>query len=369
MSATVNDLMKRYMQKEGKAIIDCTKAHLEEINESDDHAVFKGGQWSFDEEAVRMLDGYFKYVPPEPPVPQKQDPREVAVQKLTEENQALMQALDTLQNEFQSAKTDNEKLSQVIQGLQSSLLALQEGRDTASSQLIRRNAQRAERAEARADSLAKKFKELTDSSDKQIKDLQERIVDLQAQLKKATDNLKAKVESDYMRLEAENDRNRVYNALTETEKKISDVQSDFEEERAQKEDALTEINDLRLVISSAASHLDSVLASLHGALANSGKEESASSPGAGEGATAVSSPETPTDSKEDTNANDEPQGEDNAQPLTEEGTTPIPMSDFSKKIQEQREKEFEAVRKAQEEAKSGKKGGFFSRLRRIAGMF
>lgn len=267
MYATANDLVKRYRDTDVKALVACAKDHLEEINETGDHAKTKKGTWYFDENAISVLDQYF-----EPAIPEKaedtdsnQNAEEIAIQRLQADNDRLLQTLQNLQAEFDSEQNKNQELVQEIQGLQSSLLALQDGRESANAQIIRRNEKRASAAEAKAENLTKKLAELTEVTRKQAEDYQSRIDDLQAKLRDATDSLAAKVKADYLRMQAENDRNKAYDALNESERKVSDVQSDFEEERALKEDALTELGELRNIVATAAASLQSVISMLHAA--------------------------------------------------------------------------------------------------------
>lgn len=54
---TTKDLMDRYNIKTRQGIIQFVKKHLDEINhDGEEHATIQKGEWSFDTEAVRVLD-------------------------------------------------------------------------------------------------------------------------------------------------------------------------------------------------------------------------------------------------------------------------------------------------------------------------
>ena len=54
---TTKDLMDRYNIKTRQGIIRVRQKHLDEINhDGEEHATIQKGEWSFDTEAVRVLD-------------------------------------------------------------------------------------------------------------------------------------------------------------------------------------------------------------------------------------------------------------------------------------------------------------------------
>lgn len=268
MFATANDLERRYRNISMADIVTCAKRYLEDINATGEHAKTQNGIWKFDEEAIRKLDGYIGYVP-EPskeeaeakPAVEKKDP----VKELSAENQRLVNEIHQLQDSVTTAEQKNDELSKEIKTLQSSLLRLQDGREAASSQLIRRNEQRAARAEAKSENLKKKLDELTKAKDEQAAELQSRIEELQSKLVATTKSLEEKVKNDFMVLEAQQSENRLYKELADSKQKITDISANVEDERALKEDAWNEIKELKGVLANASHQLESIISQLNAA--------------------------------------------------------------------------------------------------------
>ena len=115
----VTDLMKRYNVTR-QAINSFIKKNLEELNATGTHARKKAGEWTFDEEAVRIMDdlrdtGNITII--------EEDSERV--QELIAENEQLKQLLIATQNKLISTKDELEiKQSQII-AIQNELLTTQ----------------------------------------------------------------------------------------------------------------------------------------------------------------------------------------------------------------------------------------------------
>ena len=363
MFATANDLVQRYRDADVKNLVACAKDHLEEINETGDHAKTKKGTWYFDEEAIGILDQYFEQALPAPMEDEdsEENAQELALRRLQADNDQLVRTLQSLQAEFDDEHEKNQELSQEIQNLQSSLLALQDGRESANAQIIRRNEKRATLAEAKAENLTKKLAELTETAHKQAEDYQARIDDLQTQLRTSHDYLTEKIQADHLRMQAEKDRNKAYDALTETERKVSTVQSDFEEERALKEDALTEIAELRNIITTATTSLQSVISMLHAA---NGTEAESSPAKATEEEPASKETDNVKEPTEDASAKAPAPVSPSIQ-ANEEHERKKRIEEIDKQREAAREEIFEKIKKEQEEKEQAKAEhkSFFQRIR------
>jgi len=262
MFANANDLQKRYRDVSVTGIIECAKKHLEEINSSGEHAKTTNGNWLFDEEAIRKLDEYFEYVPEKKAKPVQAEEEEDPLQQMANANQRLMQENAALRDAIEAADSKNIELTDEIQKLQASVVAVQDGRDAANSQLIRRNEQRAVRAEAKNKNLTKKLNETMEAKEKQAAELSARIEELQEKLRDATERLKSGLENNFTVLAAKESENRLFSKLAESEQQISDITAEAEDERALKEDAISQINDLKDTIKNASKQLESVISQL-----------------------------------------------------------------------------------------------------------
>ena len=273
MFANANDLQKRYRDVSVTGIIDCAKKHLEEINSSGEHAKTTNGNWLFDEEAIRKLDEYFEYVPEKKAKPVEAEEEEDPLQQLANANQRLMQENAALRDAMEASDSRNIELTDEIQKLQASVVAVQDGRDAANSQLIRRNEQRAVRAEAKNKNLTKKLNDTIEAKEKQAAELNARIEELQEKLRDATERLKSGLENNFTVLAAKESENRLFAKLAESEQQISDITAEAEDERALKEDAISQINDLKETIQNASDQLEGIISQLMAAATEEEAEE------------------------------------------------------------------------------------------------
>lgn len=267
MLVTAQTLVERYGGIEVQKIIDFSKMHLEDINGTGEHAKTKKGQWYFDEEAVQMLDAAFGYQPPQPEAEEANpeatnEAADASSKKLESQNKILQRQVEELTTAYQTSEEKNRELTKENKDLHDSLISLQDGRDSANTQMLRRANQRADRAEKLADSLQKKFNDLNKNKTSQSEKYEARISELQTKINELTETLAVKVKEDFMYSKQKEGEARLYAALNTTQQQVTDMQSSYEEERMRKEDAIAHIKNLQEAIDSAKRQLESIILQL-----------------------------------------------------------------------------------------------------------
>jgi len=281
---SASDLRKRYGFETDKDLSSFVKENLEAINfDGVQHAKTFRGTWSFDETAVRVLDQLLGYQDEE--AKQKAEER---MKLLESENQSLSGQVEKLKETLQASQAANEKSMRDFHELQDRFIALQDGQKTVNATLLQKHQLRAEAAEKKAGRLQEKLDQESVQYGKQVKELEDRIEELQKKLEENHNLMEQKMKAEFEVLEARQNEDKIYKKLHGHETEIQSLKNHVAELKEEREASEQALQNLRQTILGSVNALENVRESLVHA-AGDGSEETLPEKAAEPSASSVSS--------------------------------------------------------------------------------
>ncbi len=254
---TLSFLRKRYGLNSNKEVSNFLKEHLEQINYDDAHIQTSKGEWHFDDEALLLIDAAIGYVEKaESAMPETDNDH--TLKMMQHELESAKQQIDVLKEELQKANDIIRTDKMEHQKLQDEVVMARQQQDVVNTSLIQKNQLRAEKAEKEVERLTKRLASITESKDRQIAELKDRVAEHQQKLTDQIKLMEEKAKAEFDVLTAKKEVDRVYSKMHETEQLTDKLNLALSASTEEKEDALNKVANIQQEIVRALQQLTQV---------------------------------------------------------------------------------------------------------------